>query len=101
MKRVTASEARRSWFRLLDEILAGQVVVIERRGQRVVLRREEGRAGQTTDVPDYTGLVRGAEVERADEWGWEWESPDGDVRPTGPQRDHTPRRARDEGGRTR
>jgi hypothetical protein len=32
MKRVTASEARRNWFRLLDEVAAGAVVVIERGG---------------------------------------------------------------------
>lgn len=85
MKRVTASEARRSWFRLLDEILEGQVVVIERKGQRVVLRREERDAGDEGALapPDYGGLVRAVEVERADEWSWEWQGPEGGVVPAG------------------
>jgi len=43
MKKVTASEARRQWFRLLDEAAQGEVIVLQRRGRRLVLRREEGR----------------------------------------------------------
>ena len=35
MKRVTASDARKNWFRLLDEAAAGEVVVIERAGTRI------------------------------------------------------------------
>jgi hypothetical protein len=73
MKRVTASEARRNWFRLLDEVIAGEVVVIERNGARVFLRREAHRVGEATErVPDYRGLVAGRDADRADEWDWEW-----------------------------
>lgn len=68
MKRITASEARRNWFRLLDEVVAGETVVIERRGVRVVLQRyaEPDRA------PDYRGLLVGVGLDQADRWTWEW-----------------------------
>jgi antitoxin (DNA-binding transcriptional repressor) of toxin-antitoxin stability system len=80
MKRLTASEARRNWFRLLDEVAAGETVVIERKGQRIVIRRETLRGAQRA-IPDYGGLLRVREPERAAEWGWEWEAAEGDVRP--------------------
>lgn len=76
MKRVTASQARRNWFRLLDEVAAGEAVVIERKGVRVVLRRQEEQPA----VPDYTGLLSVPEVERADEWRWRW-GEEGELRP--------------------
>ena len=41
MKRLTASEVRKNWFRVLDEVAAGEVVVLERKGQWLVLRRED------------------------------------------------------------
>ncbi|MGH7475487.1 MAG: type II toxin-antitoxin system Phd/YefM family antitoxin [Longimicrobiales bacterium] len=68
MKRVTASEARRHWFRLLDEVAAGAVVLIERHGRRLVLRREP--RGEGEEAPDYGRLIQVAEPERADRWGW-------------------------------
>jgi hypothetical protein len=74
MKRVTASEARRNWFRLLDEVAAGAVVVIERGGRRILLRREADVAA-AADLPDYRGLIEAPSVETADRWGWTW-SPD-------------------------
>ena len=40
MKKVTASEARKRWFRLLDDAASGEVIVVERKGRRLVLRRE-------------------------------------------------------------
>jgi hypothetical protein len=71
MKRVTASEARRNWFRLLDEVAQGVVVCIERGGRRIVLRREsESEAG--AGLPDYGALVRVPKLEEADAWGWTW-----------------------------
>lgn len=73
MKRVTASEARRSWFRLLDEVAGGAVVVIERAGRRIVLRRED--EAPNADAPDYSSLIEVPSIEDADRWGWEW-SPD-------------------------
>jgi len=41
MKQVKASEARKRWFQLLDAALRGEVIAVERKGQRVVLRRED------------------------------------------------------------
>ncbi len=76
MKRVTPTQARRHWFRLLDEVADGAVVLIERRGRRIVLRREE-----TTDLDeapagvDYRSLLNVPDLDRADEWGWEWAGP--------------------------
>lgn len=81
MKRVTASEARRNWFRLLDDVAAGAVVVIERGGKRILLRREEIPDVESLDLPDYTSLLRVPELERAAEWGWEW-GPDGELEPS-------------------
>ena len=67
MKRVTASEARRNWFRLLDEVVGGESIVIERRGVRVVLQRE----ARVTDTPhDYADLLVEPDVDGADRWTW-------------------------------
>ena len=70
MKRVTPSQARREWFRLLDEVLSGEVVVLERKGQRIVLRRESVRRG--TSPPDYSSLIRVTGNDDADRWKWTW-----------------------------
>lgn len=72
MKRVTASEARRNWFRLLDEIVAGETVVVVRDGVRVILRREGDAGEPSRDTPDYRDVLSVPETERADRWGWEW-----------------------------
>ncbi|MCI0434008.1 MAG: hypothetical protein L0271_10195 [Gemmatimonadetes bacterium] len=79
MKRVTASEARRNWFRLLDEIADGEVVVIQRQGRRIVLRREERRR-TAESLPDYSDVLSVPDVDQADRWHWEWSGPEGDVR---------------------
>ena len=81
MKRVTASEARRSWFRLLDEAAAGEVIVIERAGRRILLQRE-GQAGVREEAPDYTRLIRAPDVAVADRWSWEWSEDEGDLKPS-------------------
>lgn len=78
MKKVTASEARRNWFRLLDEVVSGERVVIERHGARVVLAREEGEAPVR---PDYRPLLQVQELDRAHEWGWRWKGEEGEVVP--------------------
>jgi len=70
MKRVTASQARREWFTLLDEVVAGEVVVLERNGQRVVVRREDRGARAT--VPDYSKLIGAKDIDTADQWTWAW-----------------------------
>lgn len=80
MKRITASEARRNWFQLLDRVAAGEVLMIERKGRRVVLRREE-KPESGGALPDYTALIRPVvDVNRADSWRWEW-TEDGDLTP--------------------
>lgn len=80
MKRVTASEARRNWFRLLDEVAAGTTVVIERGGRRIVLKREP-EAGLGEGTPDYAHLIRVPEADHAHEWGWRWEGEEGELVP--------------------
>ena len=87
VKRVTATEARKNWFRLLDEVAGGEVVLIERDGARLVLQLAEQEEARTK-TPDYRGLIRVPQAEEADQWGWEWDgSPEG-LRPrrTGPDR---------------
>ena len=72
MKRMTATEARKNWFRLLDEVVEGEVVLIERDGARLLLKMVD--QGEPTDrVPDYRGLIRVKDVDEADQWGWEWD----------------------------
>ena len=80
MKRVTASEARKNWFRLLDEVAQGSEVCIERGGRRIVLRREP-EEGEATSLPDYSALLRVPRVDEADEWGWTWSGEDGSLEP--------------------
>lgn len=82
MKTVTVSEARRNWFCLLDEVLEGEVVVMERKGRRIVLRCEERRRkGKSASVPDYRKILGAVRVDDADCWGWEWSPATGNLRP--------------------
>ncbi len=78
MKRVTASEARRNWFRILDEVADGATVVVERGGHRIVLRREER---DERSVPDCGSIIRAPAVEEADRWGWSWSGEESDLYP--------------------
>jgi antitoxin (DNA-binding transcriptional repressor) of toxin-antitoxin stability system len=80
MKRVTASDARRNWFRLLDEVAAGAVVSIERGGRTLVLQRAPAAEGRG-DIPDYSRLIRATDAEKADSWSWDWQEPGGDLEP--------------------
>jgi antitoxin (DNA-binding transcriptional repressor) of toxin-antitoxin stability system len=83
MKRVTASQARKDWFRLLDEVTEGETVVIERRGRRVILRRETvRRARARSAAPDYSGLLDVPDLDRLDRWTWEWNGPGEELRPS-------------------
>lgn len=77
MKRVTASEARRDWFRLLDEVVAGEQVIVERKGCRILLRRESG--DEVGKEPDYSDIFDVRDPEAADTWGWDWD--DAGLRP--------------------
>lgn len=77
MKNVTPSQARKNWFRLLDEAVAGEEIVIERNGHRLVLRKEDVPQAA---VPSYGELIQAHRGDEADTWGWEW-TPEG-VTPT-------------------
>jgi hypothetical protein len=85
MKRMTASDVRRNWFRVLDEVLAGETVAIERDGRRVFVSAEDDRAPEArAKTPDYSDLVRG-DVEHADGWSWEWPGAEGELEPRPPR----------------
>jgi antitoxin (DNA-binding transcriptional repressor) of toxin-antitoxin stability system len=72
MKNVNASEARKNWFRLLDEALDGEVIVVQRKGRRLVLRREEAKDRKSSQSGRYKTLLRAPQADRADQWSWEW-----------------------------
>ena len=73
MKRVTASEARRNWFQILDEVAQGERVVIERRGRRIVVLCEDLQ-DQTPPAAKakYDELLQVPNVDEADRWSWRW-----------------------------
>lgn len=82
MKRLTASEARKNWFRVLDEVAAGEVVVLERKGQRLVLRREDKKVAKSKQqFPDYTRLLRVLDADQVDQWSWDWQGESQDLVP--------------------
>ena len=72
VKKVAASEARKQWFRLLDEAARGETIVFERHGRRLVLRREETESARAPKpAVDYRRLIRVPRVHEADRWSWE------------------------------
>ena len=79
MRRVTASDARKNWFRILDEVAAGDVVVVDRGGRRIVIKRENIAAEPS--LPDYAGLIHAPHAAEAERWSWEWQEAEGEVRP--------------------
>ncbi len=80
MKKLTTSEARKNWFRVLDEVAAGEVVVLERKGQRLILRREDKEVTKSKQqFPDYTGLLRVPDADQADQWSWDWQGESQDL----------------------
>ncbi len=72
MKNVTASEARRDWFRILDEVASGEKVVIQRRGKQIVLTCEDSHQLKSGTNVDYRALIQSRNVDEADRWSWEW-----------------------------
>lgn len=77
MKNVTASEARKHWFRFLDEALRGEVIVVQRKGRRLVLRREDlNDTGDGAEARQYKRLLRVPDADEADRWSWEWRGPE-------------------------
>ena len=84
MKRVTASEARKHWFRLLDEVADGEVLVVERKGRQLILRRQDSAVEKTGQaLPDYGRLLRAPDADLADRWSWEWKGPGQALVPAG------------------
>ena len=82
MKRLTASEVRRNWFRILDEVAGGEVVVVERNGKQVILRRAtRKRKALSASAQDYSRLIRVPDLDNADQWGWDWKGPGQDLVP--------------------
>jgi hypothetical protein len=71
MKYVTASEARRNWFRLLDEAANGEVISIQRDDKKLILTLDAGRR----KTPNYDGLIDFKDADQADTFGWEWKGP--------------------------
>jgi antitoxin (DNA-binding transcriptional repressor) of toxin-antitoxin stability system len=66
------SEARRRWFEILDDVAAGEEVVIERNGRRIVMRAEDPGSSPRTETPDYSDVLRFRSLDDADAWHWEW-----------------------------
>ena len=80
MKRVTASDARKNWFRLLDEVAAGEVVAIDRGGRRILIKREAPAVHERA-APSYCDLISAPNADRADQWGWSWQDTKGEIAP--------------------
>jgi antitoxin (DNA-binding transcriptional repressor) of toxin-antitoxin stability system len=68
MKYVTASEARKNWFKLLDEAAKGEVIAIQRHDKRLVLRLDK----KEESIPDYERLISVPDADEADKWAWTW-----------------------------
>ena len=76
VKNVKASEARKRWFQLLDDALRGEVIAIERNGQRIVLRREEPAQTKSAKASEqYKKILKVPRADEADQWSWEWRGP--------------------------
>ena len=71
MKHVTASEARKNWFKLLDQAANGEVITIQRDDKKLILRAEK----RQKRTPSYKGLIDFEDADDADTWGWEWKGP--------------------------
>jgi antitoxin (DNA-binding transcriptional repressor) of toxin-antitoxin stability system len=80
MKRMTATDARKNWFRLLDEVIEGEVVLIERGGSRLVLKLVDQKE-PAERIPDYRALIQVKNIDEADQWGWEWDGSSDGLQP--------------------
>ena len=76
MKQYSATHARAHWFAILDDVVGGEAVVIERKGRRVVLRCEEPTLAS---IPDYSKVIQSPDADNADQWTWNWD-PDGGIK---------------------
>jgi len=71
MKHVTASEARKNWFALLDEAAKGEVIAIQRHDKKLILKLEKKKSAE----PNYKSLIDFPDADDADVWAWEWKGP--------------------------
>jgi hypothetical protein len=71
MKYVTASEARKKWFQLLDEAAGGEVIAIRRDDKELILKAAKRKQAP----PNYKSLIDFKDADDADVWGWEWKGP--------------------------
>lgn len=80
MKRVTATQARKDWFRLLDEVAAGEEFVIRRNEVDIVLCRKAG--ARRRKIPDYSGLIEaldGVDIGNLHRMTWDWDPDTGQM----------------------
>ena len=75
VRRVTPSDARRRWFELLDAVADGEVLLVERKGQRLIMRREGPARRSRARVPDYRDVLGVPDLDEIDRWGWVWTAP--------------------------
>jgi len=71
MKRLTATEARKNFFHLLDEAARGDPVFIERKGILIRMTREKKRLRKNLPEIDYSPYFKGS-LDDADRWSWDW-----------------------------
>jgi len=71
MKYITASEARKNWFHILDEAVRGEIIAIQRQGKKLILKLEK----REQSAPSYKGLIDFTDADDADTWGWDWKGP--------------------------
>lgn len=71
MIRVTATEARKRIFDLLDRAARGEAVLIERSGTLLRLSRGPTSKKSSKKAPDYRSHIQGS-VSDAHEWSWDW-----------------------------
>ena len=71
MKQVTATEARKNWFTLLDEAARGEVIAIRRNDKNLILKLEKSKRV----TPDYAQSIDFPDADDAETWGWDWKGP--------------------------
>lgn len=61
----------------MDEVAAGEVVVLERNGRRIVLSSEDRETAESSEaMPDYSALIKASGVDHAEKWSWQWLGPE-------------------------
>ena len=75
MRSISATEARKNFFRLLDTAVKGEPVVITRHGVALELVRSlpKKKGSRKSASLNYKQAIIGP-LASADKWGWEWSS---------------------------